>query len=63
MKRPKDTDLKLLSETIDLMNKAKDFQVISKIIFDFIQNFVNFNMAVIYRLNEKEKKSLKWFPV
>ncbi len=47
-------DLKLLSETIDMMNKAKDFQVISQIIFNFIQNFVNFNMAVIYRLNEKE---------
>ena len=55
MKKPKDRDLKLLSETIDLMNKAKDFQVISQIIFDFIQNFVNFNMVVIYRLNEKEK--------
>lgn len=48
-------DLNLLSETIDLMNKAQDFQVISKIIFNFIHNFVNYNMAVIYKLNENEK--------
>lgn len=53
--KPKKVDLDLLSRTIDLMNKAKDFQVIAEIIFNFIQNFVNFNMAVIYRLNEKEK--------
>lgn len=55
LKKPKTIDLNLLSETIDLMNKAKNFQVISEIIFNFIHNFVNYNLAVIYRLNEKEE--------
>ncbi len=54
-KRDKIVDLDLLSETIDLMNKAENFQVISDIIFNFIQNFVNYNMAVIYRFQEKKK--------
>ena len=54
IKIPKTIDLNLLSETIDLMNRATNFQVISKIIFNFIHNFVNYNMAVIYKINEKE---------
>ncbi|HLS52341.1 MAG TPA: hypothetical protein VK031_00070, partial [Tissierellaceae bacterium] len=55
LKRSKTLDLNLLSETINLMNKADDFQVISEIIFNFIENFVSYNMAVIYKLNEKDK--------
>lgn len=54
-KQEKPINLNLISETIDLMNKAENFQVVSKIIFNFIENFVNYNMAVIYRLNEKEE--------
>lgn len=53
-KKTKNNDLNLLSRTIELMNKAKDFQVIAEIIFNFIQGFINFDMAVIYKLNEKE---------
>jgi len=53
-KKSKSNDLNLLSETIGLMNKAKDFQVIADIIFNFIKRFINFDMAVIYKMNEKE---------
>jgi len=55
VKKPGTIDLDLLSETIDSMNKAENFQIVSRIIFKFIEKFVNFDMAVIYRLNEKEK--------
>ena len=52
--KSKSTDLSLLSDTIDLINKAKDFQVIADIIFKFLKNFIKFDMAVIYKINEKE---------
>lgn len=52
--KTKNSDLNLLSQTIASMNKAKDFQVVAEIIFNFIKGFINFDMAVIYKLNEKE---------
>lgn len=48
-------DIDLLVDTMQSINKAKDFQIISDIIFKFIQSFVSFNMIVIYKFNEKEK--------
>ena len=53
-KRDIKVDIDLLANTMQSINKAKDFQVISDIIFKFIQNFVNFNMIVIYKFNERE---------
>lgn len=50
----KSTDLYLLAETFNLISKAKDFQVTADIIFKFIKKFIKFDMAVIYRINEKE---------
>lgn len=47
-------DIYLLANTMQSINKAKDFQLISDFIFKFIQNFVSFNMIVIYKFNEKE---------
>ena len=47
-------DIDLLVDTMQSINKAKDFQIISDIIFKFIQSFVSFNMIVIYKFNEKE---------
>jgi len=48
------SDLELLSETIGMITKAKDFQVTAEIIFNFIKKFIKFDMAVIYKINEKE---------
>ncbi|HAQ41189.1 MAG TPA: hypothetical protein DCM73_10405 [Clostridiales bacterium] len=48
------TDLYLLSETFDTISKAKDFQVTADIIFNFIKKFIELDMAVIYKINEKE---------
>lgn len=53
-KTSKNIDLQLLSKTIDLMNQANDFQVVADIVFNFIENFINYNMAVIYKINNKE---------
>lgn len=47
-------DLNLLSNTINEINKSKNFQTTAEIIFDFIKNFIDFNMVVIYKINEKE---------
>lgn len=54
-KKTKPINLNLLSETIEMMNKATDFYIISEIIFNFIEYFVNYNMAVIYKLNHRKK--------
>lgn len=48
------TDLSLLSGTIDLINKSKKFQTTAEIIFGFIESFISFNMAVIYKINDKD---------
>lgn len=48
------TNLDLLVFTMQSINKAKDFQIISDIIFKFIDNLVSVNMAVIYKYNQKE---------
>ncbi len=48
------TDLYLLSETFDTISKAKDFQATADIIFNFIKKFIELDMAVIYKINEKE---------
>lgn len=55
LKKAKTIDLNLLSETIDKMSKATNFHIIAEIIFNFIEHFVNYNMAVIYKLNEKKE--------
>ncbi|MDR7869363.1 MAG: ATP-binding protein [Tissierellaceae bacterium] len=47
-------DVNLLANTMQSINKAKDFQLVSDFIFKFIQNFVSFNMIVIYKYNERE---------
>lgn len=52
--KPHIIELNFLSKTINDISKAKDFQSISEIIFDFIQELIHFNMAVIYRLNQKQ---------
>lgn len=52
--KDKNPDLYLLSETFNHLSKIKDFQLASEIIFDFLKNFVTFDMAVIYRINEEE---------
>lgn len=48
------TDLSLLSGTIDLISKSKNFQTTAEIIFGFIESFISFNMAVIYKINDKD---------
>lgn len=45
----------LLKATKDIA-KERDFHSISEIIFDFIENLIPFNMAVIYSINSKEKE-------
>ena len=47
-------DLNLLSNTINNINKSKNFQTTAEIIFGFIKSFINFNLAVIYKINDKE---------
>lgn len=56
LKSPKIIDLNFLSKVINSINKAKDFQSISEIIFDFIEELIPFNMAVIYGINENQKE-------
>lgn len=53
-KNAKSTDLYLLSETFNQISKVKDFQIASDIIFNFLKKFIIFDMAVIYKINEKE---------
>jgi PAS domain S-box-containing protein len=53
-KNTKSADLYLLSETFNQISKVKDFQVASDIIFNFLKKFIVFDMAVIYKINEKE---------
>jgi len=50
----RDVDLKLLSNTINKINKSTNFQTTAEIIFGFIKRFIDFNMAVIYKINDKE---------
>ncbi len=47
-------DLELLSDTIDMITKSNDFHGTAEIIFKFIKNFIKFDMAVIYKINEKD---------
>lgn len=47
-------DIKLLAETSKSLNEANDFQAISQIIFKFVQNFITYNLIVIYKMNEKD---------
>jgi PAS domain S-box-containing protein len=47
-------DLNLLSNTINKINKSTNFQTTAEIIFGFIKSFIDFNMAVIYKINDKE---------
>lgn len=46
--------LNLLSDTINKISKSTNFQTTAEIIFGFIKSFINFNMAVIYKINEKD---------
>ena len=50
----RELDVKLLVETTKSISKAKDFQLTSKVIFQFIQKLVNYNLIVIYKLKENE---------
>ncbi len=50
----KGVSLSLLSTTINNINKSTNFQTTAEIIFGFIKSFINFNMAVIYKINEKD---------
>jgi PAS domain S-box-containing protein len=50
----KNIDLNLLSNTINNINKSTDFQTTAEIIFGFIMSFIDFNMAVIYKIDDKE---------
>lgn len=50
----KRVNLNLLSNTINDINKSTNFQTTAEIIFGFIKNFIDFNMAVIYKINDKE---------
>lgn len=52
--RNKSVDLNLLSNTINKINKSTNFQTTAEIIFGFIMSFIDFNMAVIYKINDKE---------
>lgn len=54
MENTKSADLYLLSETFNQISKVKDFQITADIIFNFIKKFIKFDMAVIYKINEKE---------
>lgn len=53
-KRDTSVNVELLANTMKSINKAKDFQKVSDIIFKFIQKFVSYNLIVIYKFNEKE---------
>ena len=46
----RDVDLKLLSNTINKINKSTNFQTTAEIIFGFIKRFIDFNMAVIKKI-------------
>ena len=51
----KSTDLNLLTKTFNLISRAEDFQVTADIIFKFVEKFIKLDMAVIYKINDKEK--------
>ncbi len=57
-KDPHIINLDFLMSTINSMNKSKNFQSTSKIIFDFVEKLVPCNMTVIYKIN-KERKDLE----
>ena len=50
----KSTDLNLLAETFDLISRSEDFQATADIIFKFVKRFIKLDMAVIYKINDKE---------
>ncbi len=53
-KKDQSLNIELLANTMKSINKAKDFQLVSDIIFKFIQKFVSYNLIVIYKFNGKE---------
>ena len=49
-----EADVDLLVSAMQSINKANDFQLISNYIFKFIDDFVSYNMIVIYKCNDKD---------
>ena len=47
-------DIKRLLETINNMSKAKTFDDVAKVIYDFIENLIPYNMIVIYAINKEQ---------
>ncbi|MCI5688974.1 ATP-binding protein [Anaerovoracaceae bacterium 42-11] len=47
-------DLDLLASTMEEMNRAEKFTDVADIIFRFIEDYVHYDMAVIYRIDKSE---------